>query len=102
MLFDDSNSPVTFGLDLVSFWGFPQKKSVTYFSSKINNDNNQEVNLRIKEGQWIVEAPRSSFLKGSNLLLWGAIFLLVGVVIIIIIKKDFVCTPSVYKSIELK
>jgi hypothetical protein len=62
--------------------GLPQKQYV------LNNENNQEVNLSVKQGQWVVETPFSSFFKDTNVLLWGAIFLLLSVAVTIIIRKE--------------
>ncbi len=62
--------------------GLPQKQFI------LENANNQEVLLSLENGKWIVEDPSRSFFKSSNLLLWGAIFLIVGILIVIIIRKE--------------
>jgi hypothetical protein len=57
--------------------GLPQKQFI------LNNTNNQEVRLRVKNAEWIVNDSSSSFVKN---LLWGAIFVIVGTFTIAVIK----------------
>jgi hypothetical protein len=61
---------------ILTMIGLPQKQFV------LNNENNQEVNLSVKSGNWIVEAPSHSFFNKANVFLGGIVFLLVGVVVI--------------------
>jgi hypothetical protein len=62
--------------------GLPQKQCV------LNNTNHQEVLLNVEKGKWKMEDPRRFSFFTSNLHLWAAIFLLAGILMVIIIKKE--------------
>ena len=59
----------------------PQKQFI------FNNENNQEVNLRVENKQWVVEKAATSIFKKPNPLLWAGIFSTICIVAIAVIKK---------------
>lgn len=59
----------------------PQKQFI------FNSGNNQEVNLRVENKQWVVEKAATSIFKKPNPLLWAGIFSTICIVAIAVIKK---------------
>jgi len=59
----------------------PQKQFI------FNNENNQEVNLRVENKQWVVEKAATSIFQKPNPLLWAGIFSTICIVAIAVIKK---------------